>query len=60
LEVWIKKAHGGDLSVSVGIFFLNSSLDPSKGLHGKEAGTDSGSGDGDAKFTGGLSPLTLE
>jgi hypothetical protein len=30
LEVWIKKAHEGDLSISVGIFFLNSSFIPLK------------------------------
>jgi hypothetical protein len=48
----MKKAHRGDLLVSVGIFFLNSIFNPSKGLHKKEAGSDSGSRDGDATITG--------
>jgi hypothetical protein len=30
LEVWIKKAYEGDLAVSVGLFFLNSSFNPPK------------------------------
>jgi hypothetical protein len=60
LEIWIKKVHGGDLSVFLGVFFLNSSFNPSKGLHKKEAGSDFGSRDEDVMFTGGSQPLTLE
>jgi hypothetical protein len=41
-----------ELTVSVGVFFLNSSFNPSKGSHEKEAVSDSGSGDGDMAFTG--------
>jgi hypothetical protein len=29
----IKEAHEGDLAVSVGVFFLNSSFNPSKDSH---------------------------
>jgi hypothetical protein len=48
----IKKAHGGDLSVSISVFLLNSSFDPSKSLHEKEASSNSGSRVGDVNFTG--------
>jgi hypothetical protein len=53
------RSHGGDLSVSVGIFFLNSSFNPSKGSHEKEAGSDSGSRDVDVTVTGGFQPVTV-
>jgi hypothetical protein len=46
----IKKAYEDDLSVSVGVFFLNSSFNLSKGSHEKEAVSISGSG-------GGIQPL---
>jgi hypothetical protein len=59
LEVWIKKAYEGDISVSVGIFFLNS-FNPSKGSHKKEAGSNSGSGGGDVVFAEQFQPLTLD
>jgi hypothetical protein len=55
-----KEAHGGNLSVSVGVFFLNSSFNPSKGSLEKEAGYNSGSRGGDVTFTRGFQPLTLE
>jgi hypothetical protein len=35
----MKKAYEGDLAVSVGVFFWNSSFSPSKGSHEKEAGS---------------------
>jgi hypothetical protein len=60
LEVWIKKAYGGDLSVSVGVFFLNNSFNQSKGSHEKEAGSSSGSRGGDVTFEEEFQPLTLE
>jgi hypothetical protein len=60
LEVWIKKAYEGDLSVSVGVFFLNSSFNPSKGSHEKEVGSNSGSGGGDVMFAEEFQLLTLE
>jgi hypothetical protein len=41
-------------------FVLNSSFNPSKGSHEKEAGSDSESRDGDAMVTGRFQPLTLE
>jgi hypothetical protein len=59
LEVWIK-AYEDDLSVSVGIFFLNSSFNPSKGSHEKKAGSNSGSGGGDVMFAEEFQLLTLE
>jgi hypothetical protein len=52
LEVWIKRVHGGDFSVSVAVFFLNNSFNPSKVSHEREAGSDSGSRDGDEMVTG--------
>jgi hypothetical protein len=60
LEVWIKKAYEDDLSVSVGVFFLNSSFNPFKGSHEKEAGSNSGSGGGDVTFAEEFQLLTLE
>jgi hypothetical protein len=60
LEVWIKEAFENDLSVSVGIFFLNNSFNPSKGSHEKEAGSNSGSGGGDVMFAEEFQLLTLE
>jgi hypothetical protein len=60
LEVWIKKAPEGDLAVSVCIFLLNSSFNPSKGSHEKEAGSNSGSGGEDVMFAEEFQPLTLE
>jgi hypothetical protein len=57
----VKRAHRSDLSVTVGIFFLNRSFNPSKGgSHEKETGSSSGSGNGDEMVTGGFQPLTLE
>jgi hypothetical protein len=56
----IKGAYEDDLSVSVGILFLNSSFNPSKGSHEKEAGSNSGSGGGDVMFAEEFQPLTLE
>jgi hypothetical protein len=60
LEVWIKRLHGSDLSVSVGDFFLNISFNPSKGSHEREAGSDSRYKDGDEMVTGGFQPLILK
>jgi hypothetical protein len=60
LEVWLKKVHGGDLAVYVAIFILNSSFNPSKGSHEKEAGSNSGSGGGDVTSAEEFQPLTLE
>jgi hypothetical protein len=53
LEVWIKKGYED-------VFFLNSSFNPSKGSHEKEAGSNSGSGGGDVMFAEEFQPLTLE
>jgi hypothetical protein len=60
LDVWIKKDNEGNLSVSVGVFFFNSSFNPSKGSHEKEAGSNSGSGGEDVMFAEEFQPLTLE
>jgi hypothetical protein len=60
VEVWIKKAHRGDLAVSVVFFFLNSSFNPSKGSHEKEAGSNSGCRGRDVTFAEDFQPLTLE
>jgi hypothetical protein len=56
----IKGAYEDDLSVSVGILFLNSSFNPSKGSHEKEAGSNSGSGCGDVMSAEEFQLLTLE
>jgi hypothetical protein len=60
LEVWIKKSYENDLSVSVSVCFLNSSFNPLKGSHEKEAGSNSGSGGGDVMFAEEFQLLTLE
>jgi hypothetical protein len=52
--------YEGDLSVSVGVFFLNSSYNSSKGSHEKEAGSNSGSGGGEMMFIEAFQPLTLQ
>jgi hypothetical protein len=53
LEVWIKKGYEG-------VFFLNSSFNPYKVSHEKEAGSNSGSGGGDVIFIEEFQLLTLE
>jgi hypothetical protein len=60
LEVWIQKTYEGDLFVSVSVFFLNSSFNPSRGSHEKETGSNSGSGGGDVMFAEKFQLLTLE
>jgi hypothetical protein len=56
----IKKAYEDDLSISIGISFLNSSFNPSKGSHEKEAGSNSGSEGGDVMSAQEFQLLTLE
>jgi hypothetical protein len=51
LEGWIKKVYEGDLFISVAVFFLSFSFNPSKGSHEKETGSNSASGGGDVTFT---------
>jgi hypothetical protein len=44
----------------VGVFFSNSTFNPSKGSHEKEAGSNSGSGGGDVMFAEEFQLLTVE